>query len=126
MEVFILTQDGFFHYDPKQNSIELISTVDMRKSLAEASFQKEVILQAPLSILICADFSRVTQKYIHHGVKYVHMEAGHVAQNIQLQATALGLGSVCIGAFDADEVKEVFPVAEELDPLYVLPVGYNQ
>ena len=126
VELFIMTQEGFFHYVPDNHELELINSIDMRKSFKTAALNQEPVLQAPLSILIFADFSRVTQKYIHHGVKYVHMETGHIAQNILLQAAALDLGVVCIGAFDADEVKEIVPVAEELDPLYIMPVGYTQ
>jgi nitroreductase len=53
------------------------------------------------------------------------MEAGHAAQNIYLQAEALGLGTVCIGAFYDDEVKEVLSV-QDCAPLYVMPVGYRE
>jgi SagB-type dehydrogenase family enzyme len=124
MEVYVLNGEGFSHYDPLDHSLELITAVDMRRSLSHAAFDQQAVLEAPLNIMICAEFSRVTQKYIHHGVKYVHMEAGHIAQNVHLQAVALGLASVPVGAFDADAVKEILPIAEEFEPLYIIPVGY--
>jgi nitroreductase len=56
-------------------------------------------------------------------VRYVHNEVGHCAQNIHLQAVALGLGSVPIGAFDDSELKELLELSDE-EPLYIVPVGY--
>jgi len=124
MEIYILTEEGFFHYVPQTHSLEVIGSVDMRESLTAAALGQRAVLQAPLSILICAEYKRVTRKYVRPGVKYVHMEAGHIAQNIHLQAVALGLGSLPVGAFDADEVKENFPIPKEWEPIYIIPVGY--
>jgi len=56
--------------------------------------------------------------------RYAHMEVGHVGQNIHLQAEALGLGTVVIGAFMDDEVAELLHLPKEHEPLYVMPVGY--
>ena len=48
------------------------------------------------------------------------MEAGHVAQNLLLQAVALGLGAVLVGAF---EVKWVLNLSRDEVPLYLIPIG---
>lgn len=62
-------------------------------------------------------------KYGDRGIRYVHMEAGHAAQNIYLQATALDLGTVTVGAFYDEQVKEVLNLPDDEQPLYILPVG---
>jgi len=73
--------------------------------------------------LIVADFSRTTARYGDRGRRYVHMEVGHAAQNIYLQAEALGLGTTVVGAFRDGKVAELLglPAAEE--PLAILAAG---
>ena len=66
---------------------------------------------------------RTTRKYGERGVRYAHMEAGHVAQNICLQAAALNLAATPVGAFRDDEIRQVLQMAPEAEPLYLLPVG---
>jgi SagB-type dehydrogenase family enzyme len=63
-------------------------------------------------------------KYRERASRYVHMEAGHAAQNIHLQAVALGLGSVPIGAFHDDQVQEALSLPRDCEPLYIISVGY--
>ena len=55
---------------------------------------------------------------------YVHIEAGHIAQNIHLQAVALGLGSVPVGAFHDNTVSSILSLPSNHEPLYLIPVGY--
>ena len=79
--------------------------------------------EGAIDIVISAVCERTTTKYGDRGVRYVHMEAGHAAQNICLQATALGLGVVTVGAFYDDQVKDVVAMLEDEVPLYIIPVG---
>lgn len=74
-------------------------------------------------IVVAAAYGRTTRKYGQRGIRYVHMEAGHAAQNIHLQAVALNLGNVAVGAFDEDRVKKIVNLSGEEQPLYLLPVG---
>jgi SagB-type dehydrogenase family enzyme len=62
-------------------------------------------------------------RYGGRGERYVHMEVGHAGQNIYLQATALGLATVAIGAFDDEQVREVLRLDKQYKPLYIMPVG---
>jgi SagB-type dehydrogenase family enzyme len=77
-------------------------------------------------ILLAAVYARTSGKYGQRGTRYVHMEAGHAAQNVCLQATALGLGAVTVGAFEDDEVKRVVALPDTHDPIYMIPVGRKQ
>ncbi len=74
-----------------------------------------------MAIVICAQYERTTRKYGERGRRYVHIEVGHVGQNIYLQAESLGLRTVAIGAFVDEAVKKVLNIKEE--PLYIMPVG---
>jgi len=58
------------------------------------------------------------------GERYVHIEVGHTGQNIYLQATALGLGTVAVGAFSDERVREVLKLDKQYKPLYIMPVGH--
>lgn len=80
-----------------------------------------MIRKAPLSLVITARYERTTRRYGERGVRYVHMEVGHVGQNVYLQAEALELGTVVVGAFSDEEVKEVLGLVEE--PLAIMPLG---
>ena len=84
---------------------------------------QQFIYQAPVDIVICALYERTARIYGERGERYVHMEVGHAGQNIYLQATALGLATVAIGAFYDEQVSQVLRLDEPLKPLYIMPVG---
>lgn len=125
MEIYLLSKDGFFHYLPQEHKLEVLGEKDLRKVLTSCALGQDAIIQAPIDIVICADYSRVSSKYGQRGIRYVHIEAGHIAQNIHLQAVALGLSSVPIGAFNDEEIKKIFLLPGNLEPLYIIPVGYS-
>ena len=126
MEIYLLSKNGLFHYIPQGHILEIKDKKDLRKALADSAFGQHVAADASIDIVICAVYSRVTSKYKEHGTRYVHIEAGHIAQNIHLQAVALGLGSVPVGAFDDDGVKKALSLPADNEPLYIIPVGYPQ
>lgn len=126
LEIYIVYSEGVYHYRPDGHLLERISMEDVRSSLCEAALGQEFIVHAPLDIVITAVYERTTGKYNERGIRYVHMEAGHCAQNIHLQAVALGLGSVPIGAFSDEDVSKVLFLPAECKPLYIIPVGHPQ
>jgi SagB-type dehydrogenase family enzyme len=115
---------GIYEYIPDPHSLVLIKSGDFRQDLAAACLGQTFIQEAPVNIIIAADYERTTARYGERGKRYVHMEAGHAGENIYLQAGALSLGTVVVGAFDDDEVAAVLGLPEGQDPLYVMPVGY--
>ena len=127
MEIYIIVgtveglETGVYHYLPHKHSLELTIKGDLREEIYKASLWQEMLLEAPLTIVIAAEYERTTRRYGKRGIRYVHMEAGHIGQNIYLEATALGLGTVAVGAFDDQKVKNTLKIQEE--PLYLYPVG---
>lgn len=115
---------GVYHFDPEEHSLERVLKEDLRQELAEAGLGQSAISQAPISLVITAVYERITKKYGQRGRRYVHMEVGHVGQNIYLQVEALGLGTVVIGAFNDQQVKQILGIEEE--PLYIMPIGYGE
>ncbi len=80
-----------------------------------------MVTEAAIDIVFTAEHQRTTAKYGERGIRYVHAEAGCATQNVYLQATSLGLGTVVIGAFYDDQVEEIMNIEEE--PLYIMPIG---
>jgi len=129
LEVYVVVGDvegivkGVYEYEPQQHELVRILVGEKRKALAAAALNQQSIAQGAIDIVITAIYERTTKKYSDRGIRYVHMEAGHAAQNVYLQAVAMNLGMVVIGAFYDDQVKEVLNLPENEEPLYIMPVG---
>jgi SagB-type dehydrogenase family enzyme len=114
---------GIYKYNPAENDLNLVKGGDARAGMAAASLGQRSVADGAIDIVIAAVYERTTVKYGVRGERFVHMEVGHAAQNICLQAAALGLGLVTIGAFDDVEVAKVVGMPQDESPLYVMPVG---
>ena len=114
---------GIYHYNPESHSLTAHRQGDLRQELAGAALEQECLYQAPIDIVICAEYERTMLGYDARGERYVHIEVGHAGQNIYLQATALGLATVAIGAFHDEQVREILQLDEGIKPLYIMPVG---
>jgi len=114
---------GVYKYEPQQHELVRVLDGEQRNALAAAALNQQSIAQGAIDIVITAIYERTTRKYSDRGIRYVHMEAGHAAQNVYLQAVAMNLGMVIIGAFYDDQVKEVLNLPENEEPLYIMPAG---
>jgi len=129
LEIFLVAgkveglKPGLYKYINKEHSLELIKEGDLRTALSAAALGQDTLLKAPATLVVAAVFERTRARYGAKAERYVHMEAGHVGENIMLQATALGLGTVPVGAFVDSEVKKLLGIKEE--PLYLFPVGWK-
>ncbi len=112
-----------YRYQPQDHTLHRIKDGDVRAELCTAALGQSSIKQAPVVIVVSAVYERTTVKYGERGVRYVHMEAGHAAQNISLQAASLDCGTVVVGAFHDDQVGTVLNLPREHHPLSLLPVG---
>lgn len=117
-----LTQ-GVYRYDPAKHGLVRVIGRDLRAELAAAALGQSWVKEGAINIVFTAIYERTTLRYGDRGVRYVHMEAGHAAQNIYLQAVALSLGTVVVGAFYDDRVREVLNLSRDEHPLYIMPVG---
>jgi len=115
---------GIWEYIPSKHSLGRVFGEDVRVPLAAAAFHQKYVADAPLCIAVAATFEKTTSRYGERGIRYVHIDVGHVGQNVYLEAEALGLGTVAIGAFDDDMVAKALHLSPSLDPLYLMPVGY--
>ncbi|MHC4661224.1 MAG: SagB/ThcOx family dehydrogenase [Planctomycetota bacterium] len=123
LEIYAVTAKGTFRYLPKEHSFRLELAGDIRETLRKSALGQASIAQAPCVFVFAGVISRTSKKYGERAARYVWIEAGHAGQNLLLQATALGLGGVPIGAFHDDQVKKALAMPEEETPLYILPIG---
>lgn len=127
LELFVIVKNaetlkaGLYKYLPENHTIEIIKEADFTSDLEKAKGKYAFVTDAPVCILIAADYKRTTQRFAERGIMYVHMEAGSAYQNISLEAVNLGLGTVVVGAFDVKSLKESLEL--EIEPLCILPIG---
>jgi len=124
MNLYFATQKGMFVYNPEEHSLEQSLNQDVRESLSTAALRQEPVAKAACDIIVAGSARKLAAKYDRKAKRYMLMEAGHIAQNIQLQAVSLELGSVTIGAFDISQVRKVCRLPRTLEPIYIICVGY--
>jgi SagB-type dehydrogenase family enzyme len=116
-------ESGVYRYEVENHILSLQFKGEARPELADAALGQDFISVAPISLVICAVYDKTMARYNIRGERYVFMEAGHAGQNIYLQATALNLGTVAVGAFKDEEVRKVLRLDSKTKPLYIMPIG---
>jgi len=129
LELYVITANvnglpaGIYKYDPITHALVSLLKSDIRRELSRAALDQSSILQAAAIFGLSAVYERISAKYGERGIRYAHMEAGHAAQNLLLQAVVLDLGAVLVGAFDDAKVKRVLSLSKQEAPLYLISVG---
>ncbi len=117
---------GIYRYVPENHYLVKMGDGDKRMELSHAALGQQCIREGPLLIIITGIVERTRIKYGSRAERYVYMEAGHVSQNIYLQAEALDMGTVAVGAFDDKQCMKVLGLPEKERPLYMMPVGKSR
>jgi len=123
VEVLVACEDGLFRYLPDDHAVAKAADGDLRRPLAAAALGQSFIATAPVCLVLTAYYERTTSRYGERGLRYVHMDVACAAENVHLQAEALDLRSVAIGAFDDRQIQRALGLDEEESPLYLIPVG---
>jgi len=124
IELYFVTPDGLFVYRPQEHSLEQLQSSDLRKQLSSAAQGQGAVADAACSIVITGSVRKVAAKYGSKATAFTLLEAGCVAENIQLQAVALGLVSAPVGAFDTRNVARACGLSGDLEPLLIVCVGH--
>ena len=114
---------GVYRYRPHEHQLVRVSAGDRRAELSAAALGQSCVQEGAAVLVFAGVYERTAQKYGERGVRYVHMEVGHAAQNVYLQAVALDLGTVVVGAFHDEDVQAALGMAEDERPLCIMPVG---
>jgi len=123
MQLHVVLSDGLYVYEPNGHDLVKLINGDIRPMLFGAVFKQPVVQNSPCIFIISGSASKIEVKFRNKGEKFICLEAGHIAQNLQLQAVALGLGSVPIGSFDPKTVARICMFTEDLEPIYLVCVG---
>jgi len=129
LEVYVVAgnveglQAGIYKYRPQGHELKKVAEGDVRAELCAAAIDQECIEDGAAVLVFAAVYERTTRKYGERGVRYVHMEVGHAAQNVYLQAVSLGLGTVVVGAFDDGGVERLLQMQDDERALCIMPVG---
>lgn len=124
IKLYLATPDGLFGYQPVGHSLEKVSIRDLRSRLSSAAMGQPWVAQAACDIIIAGSAQKLAARYAGRAERYMLLEAGHIAQNIHLQAVSLGLVSVPIGAFNISQVRDICNLPMVLEPIYIICVGY--
>lgn len=129
-EVYVIVNNvknltrGIYHYAVLEHVLELIEEGDFRKKIINAGLGQDILGKAGVTFVLSAVFDRTRSKYGERGYRYIYMEAGHISQNIYLQAVSLGLGSVGVAAFFDEKVNKLIGVdGQKESVVYLHPVG---
>jgi SagB-type dehydrogenase family enzyme len=114
---------GVYKYQPAKHTLTQVLGGDRRAALWKAALEQAPVRDAPVSLVLTAVHARTAQKYRGRAERYVHIEVGHAAQNVYLQAESLNLGTVAVGAFDDDTLGDALSLPTNERPLYLMPVG---
>ena len=130
LELYLVAGDveslpaGLYRYSPRGHRLQHAGDGDLRKALSRAALGQSWVRRAPAVLVIAAVYERSAKKYGQRARRYSHIETGHVAQNVYLQAVALGLGTVIVGAFEDTEVRQLLSLPDDHAPLALMPVGH--
>ena len=120
IRLYLATPKGLFEYLPKEHSLKVILNSDIRGSLS----RQQSVAKAGCDVIIIGSVKKPASGSGDGVTKSMLLEAGHIAQNILLQAVSLDLGAVPVGGFNPEEVGKVCKLAENLETLYIIPVGH--
>lgn len=132
IETYVITHrvegidPGIYHYHVKGHALEEIKKGDFRPIIAQAALGQTMCAQASVVIAWTALFERSSWKYRQRAYRYVYLDVGHMAQNLALACTSLGLGSCQVGALFDDEVNDILGVDGTSESiLYMSVVGHT-
>jgi len=123
LELYLLNKDGVWHYLVKRHALALLTHQDIRSKLPIAAYNQRFLAKAPVIIIITGIYTRETKKYGKRGIRFTQIEAGHVAENIALEAVNLNLVSTPVGGFKDQSIRNLLKLPRQITPLYLIPMG---
>jgi SagB-type dehydrogenase family enzyme len=123
LHIYVAQAEGFFEYLPAANALQRLSSKDLRGTLSS----QQTVKTAPIVFLIAGEYDRARKGTDREtGFRLVNLEAGHAAQNLLLQATALKLGGVSVGGIDPKQTARTASLPVAVTPIYLIPVGHEK
>jgi SagB-type dehydrogenase family enzyme len=123
MQLYVVLPDGLYLYEPKNHDLVKYINGDLRPGLFQAAFRQRMVQNSPCIFIISGSANKIEAKFRGRGERFLYLEAGHIAESIDLQTAALGLGAVPVGTFDPKTVAKICKFAEDLEPVYLICTG---
>ena len=124
LQLHVVTQDGVFVYNPREHHLTQTLKRDVRVRLADAALKQAAVAEAACDIIIAGSVKELASKNRNRARRFMLLQAGHIAQNIQLQAVSLELGCVPVGAFNMKDVNRTCGLPGTVEPLYIICIGH--
>lgn len=124
LETYVVLPDGIYKYLPREHTAQKVVAGEMRQILSDAGLGADSAQQSPCVMIFTAVFERTVAKFGKDAYPYVYLEAGHAAQNVLLEAAALGLGAVPNGSILGYSSKKPLGLPRDEDVVYILIIGY--
>lgn len=122
LTIYMFNAEGVFSYQPQGHQLVRLADRDRRAELAEGG--QPSLRQAPVTFIFTGDPAKMGGRAPQMAASWVIVEVGHAAENLALEATALGLGTVTVGGVNGATVKKVLGLPESIVVVYAMPVGY--
>jgi len=119
---------GLYRYLAIEHSlIELDFSPDLGEQIIHACLEQKQVRNAAVTFLWIAVLERMTWRYGERGYRYLHLDAGHVCQNLYLSAEAVDCGVCAIGAFDEEQLNRLLRLdGEQLFAIYLASLGKKE
>lgn len=116
---------GLYHYDVRHHTLTLLKEGDSPVTELARSLPDQRAVEAPLILIFSSYFQRSSWKYGKRAYRYCLLDAGHLALQASLAASALGLGCQWVGRFDDMRVNRMLGLNENLEgALLIMPIGW--
>lgn len=103
----------------------VVKDQEIKNKLSVAALQQNPIIEAPVTIVVCADMEKIGLKFDERGMRlYFAQDTAAATTILLLTATALGLSTCWIGSFDEEDVKNILELPVNLKPVVIIPIGY--
>jgi SagB-type dehydrogenase family enzyme len=116
---------GVYRYVVADQALEPVAKGEFRPAVAKACNSQAWMTEAPVILVISGDYKRSEAKNGEQGTLFTHLEAGLIAQNIFLQAGALGLGAGIAGGMNDKALGQALKLPQADIPFLAMPVGYK-
>lgn len=121
--MYFATAEGLFVYSPEKNSLEQVLNQDVRQHLSSAAYNQPAPAKAPCVIIVAGSERKLRTKFPKQAQRFMLLEAGHIAQNVLLESTSMGLGAVSMGWFEINQVNKICKLPSDQEAIYLICVG---
>ncbi|MBE9128279.1 MULTISPECIES: SagB/ThcOx family dehydrogenase [unclassified Coleofasciculus] len=116
-------EEGCYYYAPKAQELRQIRFKNFRRELHYLCLGQDLGRDAGAVLFNTSDLNQAVAKYGDRAYRYLHMDAGHLGQRLNLVAIYLGLGVSGIGGFFDNQVNEVLGIPIDEAVLYITTLG---